>query len=255
MTDDIIEAYNIEHEAESFRNDVSYYRWILKVLAVKKGQNLLDIACGLGDLLLCAEEKGLEAFGLDLSPAAIRTARERAPQSEIVQADGHALPFDENTFDSVTILGSLEHFLRPSEGLLEIRRVLRWGGRVAILVPNSYYLPDIIWNVWRVGRGPDHKQIVQRFATAQEWRIFIEAGGLAVRDIRRFNYRWPHTREDWAWYRANPKRLLHLAAAPFLPFNLSHSFLYVCEKDPVTRGHSFSPPTWPPPPHFAGMES
>lgn len=250
---DVMHAYDAKYADEGFRNNASYYRWALDTLSPQTGQSLLDIACGLGDLLYHATRRGLKSYGIDLSYVAARAAKKRAPDAQVLMANGQALPFANESLDLVTILGSLEHFLEPGEGLLEIRRVLKWGGRALILVPNSYYLPDILWLVCRTGRGLNHKQIVERFATCQEWRAFIESGGLAVRRIRRFNFQWPREHGDWVWYRANPKRLLGLLAAPFIPFNLSHSFLYLCEKDPATRGQAFSPPHWPPPPRLADL--
>ena len=150
-------------------------------------------------------------------------------------------------------LAVLEHLLDPGEGLLEMRRVLKWGGKALIVVPNAYYLPDIIWQVWRTGYGPNHKQVVERFAPAQEWRAFIESGGLKVERIRKFNFQWPRDEGDWVWYKANRKRLLGLIAAPFIPFNLSHSFLYLCIKDPASRSQPYAPPDWPVPPRLEDL--
>jgi ubiquinone/menaquinone biosynthesis C-methylase UbiE len=250
---DVMQAYDDRYAREGFKNNESYYRWALDVLSPKPGESLLDIACGMGDLLHYAARRQTRPFGIDLSPVAVSMARKRSPSAKVMIGNAQSLPFGDSTFDHVTILGSLEHFLDPGRGLLEIRRVLKWGGRALILVPNAYYLPDIIWQVWRTGYGPNHKQVVERFATAQEWRAFIESGGLAVSRIRRFNFQRPRTRGDWEWYRANPRRLLGLIAAPFIPFNLSHSFLYLCEKDPASRCQDFDPPFWPIPPRLVDL--
>ncbi len=250
---EVMDAYDRKYSSQGFRNNDWYYKWGLKLLSPRPGKTLLDIACGLGDLLYYGTQKHLQCFGIDLSPVAVRKARGRAPLARVCVGNGEHLPFQDNTFDNVSILGSLEHFLDPARGLLEVRRVLRWGGRAVILVPNSYYLPDIVWRVWRTGHGPHHKQIVERFATVQEWRAFIESGGLVVRCIKRYNFQWPRSRGDWAWYRANPRRLLGLLAAPFIPFNLSHSFVYLCEKDVGTRDRLYDPPAWPAPPRFTDV--
>lgn len=250
---DVARAYDAKYSSEGFRNNESYYRWALDTINPQPGETLLDVACGLGDLLHHATGRGLRCWGVDLSPVAVEQARLRAPTAEIAVGDAEHLKFDDESFDCVTLLGSLEHLLDPGKGLLEMRRVLRWGGRALILVPNAYYLPDIVWQVWRSGYGPNHKQVVERFATAQEWRAFIESGGLSVRRIRRFNFQRPRGRGDWAWYRANPRRLLGLLAAPFIPFNLSHSFLYLSVKDPTTRARTYHPPHWPVPPRLEDL--
>lgn len=250
---DVAKAYDEKFSGEGFRNSDTFYRWALDILNPQPGQVLLDVACGMGDLLYYATQRRVQGFGLDLSPVAVQRTRERVPGVSAVVGNAESLAFADETFDCVTILGSLEHLLDPGKGLLEMRRVLKWGGKMLILVPNSFYLPDIIWRVWRTGYSSSHKQIVERFATAGEWRAFIESGGLAVRQIKSFNYQWPRNRDDWAWYRANPRRWLGFLARPLIPFNLSHSFIYLCEKDPASRGRAFSPPYWPVPPGLAGL--
>ena len=250
---DVMDAYDIKYAEEGFKNNESYYRWALDTLNPPSGSRLLDIACGLGDLLYHTRERDIDSVGIDLSPVAAAQAHQRAPQAGVLVGNAQQLPFAEQSFDYITILGSLEHLLDPGEGLLEMRRVLKWGGKVLIVVPNAYYLPDIIWQVWRTGYGPNHKQVVERFAPAQEWRGFIESGGLKVERIKKFNFQWPKGEGDWDWYRANRKRLLGLLAAPFIPFNLSHSFLYVCVKDAASKGQSFAPPPWPVPPRLVDL--
>lgn len=246
-------AYDVKYAGAGFRNSETYYRWALDILNPKPASLLLDIACGMGDLLCAAAARGVRCFGVDLSPVAVHRALERVPKAMVAVGNAEELPFEDESFDYVTLLGSLEHLIEPGRGLLEIRRVLRWGGKAVIVVPNAYYLPDIIWQVLRSGYGPNHKQVVERFAACQEWRAFIESGGLAVKQIKAFNFQFPRNREDLAWYRENPRRLLGLAAAPFIPFNLSHSFLYVCEKPPETRGQTFAPPSWPAPPRLVDL--
>lgn len=250
---DVAAAYDHKFAAEGFRNNAYYYQWALDVLAPRPGETLLDIACGLGDLLAYASTQGLACNGIDLSFEAAHITKQRVPGAGIARGVGEHLPYADESFDNITILGSLEHFLNPGDGLIEMRRILKWGGKCLILVPNSYYLPDIVWQVWRSGWGPNHKQIVERFATCQEWRAFIESGGLKVRRIKKFNFQRPRSADDLAWYRANRKRWLGLIAAPFIPFNLSHSFLYLCEKDPATKGRTFDPPYWPVPPRLVDL--
>ena len=107
--------------------------------------------------------------------------------------------------------------------------MLRPGGRAAIVLPNAYYLADIIWHVWRTGRGPSHKQALERFATIGEWRDLLEMMGLAPRCIRPYNFLWPRSRADWRWYARRPRKLLYLLSGLLTPRNLSCQFLYLCE--------------------------
>jgi len=251
---DVAHAYNVKYTAENYRNNPSYYLLAIKTLNPKAGGKLLDIACGLGDLLYLASQQKLECYGIDLSDVAIRAAKSRVPEANINQGNAEALEYADEAFDYVTLIGSLEHLIDPGRGLLEIRRVLKWGGQALILVPNAYYLPDLIWEVGRRGRGPDHAQVVERFAAINDWRAFIESGGLKVQRIRRFNFQWPRDKGDWVWYKQNPRRLLKLLVAPFIPFNFSHSFLYLCIKDPASKDQEFHPPYWPTPPRLMDLD-
>lgn len=251
--DEVAQAYNDRYSGEGFRNSDSYYRWVLRILRPRSGAKLLDIACGMGNLLYFASQQSLECYGIDLSSVAVEVARCRAPQAHIAEGNAETLDFADESFDYVTILGSLEHLLDPGKGLLEIRRVLKWGGKVLIDVPNAYYLPDMVWQVWCRGYGPNHKQVVERFAAINEWRAFIESGGLKVQRIRRFNFQWPRAKGDWVWYKQNPRRLLGLCVAPLIPRNFSHSFLYLCYKDPASKGKEYNPPYWPPPPRLVDL--
>jgi SAM-dependent methyltransferase len=167
---------------------------------------------------------------VDISPMALERARARLKGPRLSQADGELLPFRTGQFAGVACLGSLEHYLRPEEGLREIQRVMSDDGVAAVALPNSYYLVDIIWQVWRTGHGPDHKQLVQRFATVREWEAFLENGGLRVLRTYKHNFRFPRCRADLRWYRSYPRKALNLLIAPLVPFNLSNSFVFICGK-------------------------
>jgi SAM-dependent methyltransferase len=191
---------------------------------------LLDVACGEGHLIRFARQRGVEAFGIDFSLNASLRAQLNVGSPVVALADGEALPFPDGSFDYVMNLGSLEHFLNPLRGVQEVRRLLRHEGQAAFLLPNSYYLADIIWHVWRTGYGVSHRQLLERFATFREWADLLEQGGLRVKKASRYNFCFPRSCDDWRWYLERPQRLLNLLIAPFVPFNLSYSFLYVCTK-------------------------
>ena len=188
----------------------------------------MDVACGQGILLYYSLARGLVTHGVDFSATAIEVSQEVAPQASLVIGNGERLPYADASFDYVTCLGSLEHYLDPWRGAAEVRRVLRPSGSAVIFLPNSHYLADIVWRVWRSGRGPSHRQVIERFATCREWADYLTMMGLAVVRTLRYNYRWPRSLADWRWYRRYPRKLLYLLTGPLMPFNLSYSFLYLC---------------------------
>jgi SAM-dependent methyltransferase len=192
---------------------------------------LLDVSCGTGQLLRSASILwDLDVYGIDISRVALMLTGQCAPGARLIQCDGAVLPFRDCTFEYITNLGSLEHYTDALQGIREMARVLTAGGRLAILLPNSYYLVDILWRVLRTGYGPSHGQLVERFATAGEWKDMLTEGGIQVLGTHAYNLRFPTTMADWAWYRLRPGRIARLLVGPFLPFNLSYCFLFVGRK-------------------------
>jgi len=217
-------------ESNRLKETDAFYLWVLNRLQVKQGKQLLDIACGEGNLGRISAARGLKTFCIDISSEALKVSRHNTPTNQINIADGQSLPFPSASFDYATNLGSLEHFTNPNLGLAEIYRVLRVSGKAAILVPNSYYLVDILWTVLRTGYPPSHDQLIERFATYHEWRNLIEAANLCVDAGYKYNFAFPRSWDDVLWYLDRPRKLLNLSVAPFIPFHLSYSFLFIVSK-------------------------
>ena len=209
----------------------SFYEWILDKLGVSSGKKLLDVATGTGSLLNSAQRRHVNAIGIDISIKAIEKAKPAMDEPKLVLSDGEKLPFEIESFDYATNIGSLEHFLNPDQGVQEISRVLRDNGKAAIFLPNSYYLGDILTTVLLHGDNPSHNQVVDRFAAKNEWLKLLENNGLIVRKVFRYNYLFPRTKNDWKYLRNRPKKILGILISPFIPINLSYSFLYICEKN------------------------
>lgn len=227
---EIRHSYNQAYSTSDFlRDSDASYRWVLKKLNVIPGKHLLDIAFGLGVLLKEASFRGLQVTGVEISSTAVQRVQEYLPSANLILADGESLPFSDSSFDYVTNLGSLEHFIHPETGIKEINRVLKPEGRAALLLPNAYYLPDLVLKVWLKGYGPSHHQILERFASVNEWKDLIEQNGLKVSKIYKYNFILPQNRHDWNWFFQRPKRLIPALVGIFIPFNFSFSFLYICK--------------------------
>jgi hypothetical protein len=87
-----------------------------------------------------------------------------------------------------------------------------------------------IWTAFRTGRISVDGQPIQRYGARADWTALIQAGGLTVRKILKYERTWPRILSDWHYYFSRPKELLHLLAAPFVPLNLAFCFLYICER-------------------------
>ncbi|MEK6274804.1 MAG: bifunctional demethylmenaquinone methyltransferase/2-methoxy-6-polyprenyl-1,4-benzoquinol methylase UbiE [Actinomycetota bacterium] len=110
-------------------------RWRERAAAavVRPGDRVLDACCGTGDLAIAAAEAGGTVTGLDFSEPMLARAREKNPDLEWVSGDALALPFPNGSFDVATIGFGVRNLDDLERGLAELRRVLKPGGRLAIL--------------------------------------------------------------------------------------------------------------------------
>jgi demethylmenaquinone methyltransferase / 2-methoxy-6-polyprenyl-1,4-benzoquinol methylase len=110
-------------------------RWRRATVAavVWPGDRVLDACCGTGDLAIAALHTGGRVTGLDFSERMLERARRKSAEVEWLQGDALALPFEDGSFDAATVGFGVRNLDDLELGLAELRRVLRPGGRVAIL--------------------------------------------------------------------------------------------------------------------------
>lgn len=107
----------------------------------RPGMRVLDVACGSGEpsISIAALLKGTgRVTGMDMAAAPLEVARERARKrgldnAEFLQGDVHALPFADESFDRVTSRLGVMFFGDLTKALGELHRVLKPGGRIALL--------------------------------------------------------------------------------------------------------------------------
>ncbi len=116
-------------------------------LLPKKGEKLLDIACGDGTLLFKLAKHFQKLWGVDISPVRIKRARHKTKKTglkniyfKIADID-QGLPLKDASFDVVTAVAILEHVFDPYFVVDEIKRILKPGGVFIIEVPNIGWLP------------------------------------------------------------------------------------------------------------------
>ena len=120
----LTEHGNTKEEYEKIYSDEgichldSFYKWLLRRLAPQPGKLFLDVACGEGRLTGWARARGLIGHGVDFSEGAARLASSGGRGSFTV-GDGEALPYKTGSFDYITSIGSLEHYLDPLKGVEE----------------------------------------------------------------------------------------------------------------------------------------
>jgi len=104
------------------------------VVAYLTSGNVLDVACGTGDLLLHANKKGLKCYGIDLSIGMIKQASKKIPEVELKEGNYYKIPYDNNMFDNVVSTYALGGTKIDIEKVIqEMIRVCKPKGQIIIL--------------------------------------------------------------------------------------------------------------------------
>lgn len=136
--DSIFRSYDLINRVLSLGQDKAWRRELISRTVRKSGLKILDLAtgtCDVGAGILMAGLKPDIFCGLDLSEKMLLKAAKRGLSEKIsfVRADSHFLPFEKNSFDSVTAAFGIRNMHSPLKVLQESRRVLKRGGRIGIL--------------------------------------------------------------------------------------------------------------------------
>ena len=149
---------------------------------------VLDVGCGTGDLLPLLRGR-IEAYvGIDLSAEMLKVARPKADRRDVpvglAAADAGALPLRNAAFDTATSVSVLHYWDDAGQGLAEIRRVLRPGGRLLLLDWLRDPLPMRLLNAWMRFTRVEYRRMYSRAAladalTSAGFQVQAEARGSA----------------------------------------------------------------------------
>jgi demethylmenaquinone methyltransferase/2-methoxy-6-polyprenyl-1,4-benzoquinol methylase len=130
MFDAIAPRYDVVNRLMTFRMDVGWRRRTVRALALPAGAEVLDLACGTGDLCRELQSSGLRPIGMDLSFGMLAAARTDAP---LAQADALRLPVPDGSVAGVTCGFALRNLRALDPFFAELARVVRPGGRIGLL--------------------------------------------------------------------------------------------------------------------------
>jgi len=130
MFDTIAPRYDMVNRIMTFRLDVRWRRITVKRLGLPSGSLVLDLASGTGDLCVDLAASGLRPISVDLSFGMLAQDRSGAPRT---QADILVLPLPDAAVDGVTCGFALRNLVDLDRFFLELARVVRHGGRIALL--------------------------------------------------------------------------------------------------------------------------
>jgi len=166
---------------------IEAYEIFATILSPTKGTQHLDVACGLGLLLKTIQKKGVNVSGIDLSEVAINKAKKLVPEAKIQQGNAEELPFDDETFESVTCIGSFERMLNRKQALLEQVRVGKKEAKYCYMVRNSEHF---LWRIFQKPFGIYNKEGHQDALNYDEWVELFADSGLKV--IKVYPDQWPY---------------------------------------------------------------
>ncbi len=210
MFDGIAGTYDLLNHLLSAGVDILWRRWTIDALELQAGWWILDLATGTGDLGLeaTARDPGVRVVGADLSLPMLRLGnkklKKRSGQLSLLCGDAERLPFTDGRFHAVTIGFGVRNFSDLSDGLQEIQRVLRPGGRLAILEfsrPRSFLLRRVYFLYFRfvlpgIGRLVSRNPLayrylyesVMRFPEGEAFQRSLRQAGFVETEERRLTF-------------------------------------------------------------------
>ena len=140
MFDTISGEYDNLNRVISFGIDIKWRDKVVKIIEDAQPENILDIATGTGDLAInLAKTSATKIIGLDISAGMLEVGKVKIKSKklddkiEMIIGDSENLPFDDNTFDAITVAFGIRNFEHLEKGLADILRVLKPGGTFVIL--------------------------------------------------------------------------------------------------------------------------
>lgn len=141
MFDNIAKYYDFLNHFLSLGIDKSWRKKSIAALKETAPKKILDVATGTGDLAIEAYKQlqPVEIIGVDISEKMLEVGRAKLAKAELNpyirldSGDSEHLPFEDDSFDAVTVAFGVRNFANVEAGLREMLRVLRPGGKCVIL--------------------------------------------------------------------------------------------------------------------------
>jgi len=138
MFDAIAPRYDFVNRLMTFGLDVLWRKQTMKLLALKPGSVVADLACGTGDFCREIRHGGHVPIGFDLAFGMLAAARTDA---QLVHGDALGLPLIDDSVDAVTCGFALRNFVDLPSFLAELGRIVKPGGRIGLLDVGQPSLP------------------------------------------------------------------------------------------------------------------
>ncbi|MFZ5376745.1 MAG: class I SAM-dependent methyltransferase [Patescibacteria group bacterium] len=219
---------------------VANFQTVHQVMGKVKGKKILDVGCGTGSTDAYLASLGAQTTLVDVSDVALSFARKifrkLGLKAKFVQADAFNLPFKKESFDIVWNGGVLEHFCdeKKVEMLSRMWSLVKPGGRLVVLVPNSLDLPFMLAKqvlIWRRKWAFGFEDDMPTWKLSSLLRAAKILTSKSARKIKIYAYNpivgwwfFPYGRETTTWFGLNTVRW-HKMKSP-----LGHIIVMVVEK-------------------------
>ena len=178
MFDTISKEYDGLNRVISFGIDVKWRKRVVKIVSKTQPESVLDIATGTGDLAInLTQTNAKKIIGLDISDGMLEVGRKKIANQqldgtiEMILGDSENLPFDNNSFDAITVAFGVRNFENLEKGLAEILRVLKPNGIFVILetsVPTKFPFKQG-YHIYTKGIMP----LIGKLFSRDKWPILI----------------------------------------------------------------------------------
>jgi len=162
--------------------------------------------------------------GIDISTGGVRIAQEYCPEADIDVGNAEALPYADDTFDSLTCIGSIERMLDREKVLKEALRVTKKEGRVCLMVRNA---ENFTWRYVQKPLGLRNRKGHQDALNLEEWTALFESVGFEIAQV--YPDHWPYYRllkTVMPWRKIKTERILKF---PF-SINLAYEYIFLLKK-------------------------
>lgn len=140
MFDNISARYDLLNHLLSLSIDKGWRKKVVRMAKEGNPKLILDVATGTADLAIALEKTGAEKItGVDISAGMLEVGREKVAKKKLSKlislelGDSEALEFPDNTFDVITVAFGVRNYENLEQGLSEMARVLKPGGRLLVL--------------------------------------------------------------------------------------------------------------------------
>lgn len=137
------ELYKNTYKKEFSKTEIRF-KWIYENIFINfKGKKILEIGCGSGGIIQYLKDNNF-VVGIDASKSGIQRLLKKGIKGLVIDLDKEKIPYEDNFFDMIIFIGTIEHLKNPQNCIDEIKRVLNIQGKLIVSIPNPktghYYI-------------------------------------------------------------------------------------------------------------------